>query len=203
MNPKRSHLRALPAALAACFWVSAQAAEPEGMCADCHGKDGASTESDIPVIAGQSEAYLNDAMSAYRDKKRPCPETRYRAGDTTRAKTDMCQIATKIGTEDAARLAKHVAGEPFVKARQKFDSTKAATGKKIHDQTCEKCHSNGGTSPDDDAGILAGQWTSYLKQTLGDMMSGKRPIPQKMKVKTDTLKPADVEALLNYYASQQ
>jgi hypothetical protein len=34
-------------------------------------------------------------------------------------------------------------------------------------------------------------------------MSGKRPISEKMKVKTDALKPDDVEALLHYYASQQ
>ena len=114
----------------------------------------------------------------------------------------MCQVATKLGADTAA-VAKDLAGEPFKRAVQKFDAAKAATGKKIHDQACEKCHADGGTASDDDAGILAGQWTPYLKSTLADMMGGKRPIDEKMKVKTDPLKPEDVEALLNYYASQQ
>ena len=174
-----------------------------GGCGDCHGKDGASTESDVPSIGGLSEQYILDSMAAYRDKKRPCPESKYRAGDTKRPKTDMCQIASKLSESDTAKEAKEYAGKPFVRAKQKFDAAKAATGKKIHDQACEKCHSEGGSAADDDAGILAGQWQPYLKMTTADMMSGKRPNPEKMKVKTDPLKPDDVEALLHYYASQQ
>jgi len=142
-------------------------------------------------------------MAAYRDKKRACVETKYRAGDTKRPKTTMCAVAAKLSADDTMKVVKDLSGEPFVKARQKFDAAKAATGKKIHGTQCEKCHSEGGGSADDDAGILAGQWMPYLKQTLADMMGGKRPNPEKMKVKTDPLKPDDVEALLHYYASQQ
>ena len=69
--------------------------------------------------------------------------------------------------------------------------------------SCEKCHSKGGAAADDDAGILAGQWTPYLKAQLADMLGGKRVPPEKMKPKIDALKPADVDALLGYYASQQ
>jgi len=192
----------LAALLALAFAGAAAAAAPEQACADCHGKDGASTESDVPVIGGVSEQYLIDSMAAYRDSKRPCPETAYRAGDKKRPKTDMCKIAGKLAADDTARIAKELAGKPFVRAKQKFDAAKAATGKKVHDTQCEKCHSEGGSLAEDEAGILAGQWLPYLKETFAQYMKGARPQPEKMKVKFNALKPDEQEALLHYYASQ-
>jgi len=194
--------RILPTLAALAALVFAGSAAANG-CADCHGKDGASTESDVPSIGGLSEAYLNDAMATYRDSKRPCAESAYRAGDKKRPKTDMCKIAAKESADDTARLAKEFAAKPFVKAKQKFDAARAATGKKIHDTACEKCHSEGGSVADDDAGILAGQWMPYLKDTFAQYMKGARPQPEKMKVKFNALKPDEQEALLHYYASQQ
>lgn len=192
------------AALALAFVpIAVPAAGPEQGCSDCHGKDGASIESDVPIIGGASEQYLLDAMAAYRDSKRPCSETAFRTGDKKRPKTDMCKIAGKLSDEDTAKVAKHLAAAPFVKARQPFDASKAATGKKIHDQQCEKCHADGGTSAEDDAGILAGQWTPYLRETFAQYSNGARPQAEKMKVKFNALKPEEREALLNYYASQQ
>lgn len=178
-------------------------AGPEAGCVDCHGKDGASTESDVPTIGGVSEQYLLDSMAAYRDSKRPCAESAYRAGDKKRPKTDMCKVAAKLGADDTAKIAKHLAAEPFVKAKQPFDAAKAAAGKKVHDTQCEKCHSEGGSAPDDDAGILAGQWLPYLKETSAQYGKGTRPQPDKMKVKFNALKPEELEALLHYYASLQ
>lgn len=172
-------------------------------CADCHGKDGASTESDVPVIGGVSEQYLVDSMAAYRDSKRPCAKSAYRGGDKKRAKTDMCEIAGKLSAEDTAKVAKELAAKPFVKVKQPFDAAKAATGKKIHDTQCEKCHSEGGSVAEDEAGILAGQWMPYMKETFAQYTKDARPQPEKMKVKFNALKPADQEALLHYYASQQ
>jgi cytochrome subunit of sulfide dehydrogenase len=175
---------------------------PEAACVDCHGKDGASTESDVPIIGGLSEQYVLDAMAAYRDRQRPCPESAYRAGDTRRPKTDMCRVAGGVAAADVPALAKHLAAEPFVKAKQSFDGARAARGKKLHEQSCEKCHSEGGSLAEDDSGILAGQWTGYLRTALAEFRSGKRPLPEKMKPKFEPLQPDDEEALLHYYASQ-
>jgi sulfide dehydrogenase cytochrome subunit len=197
----RKQLSLVIAALA--FALPAFAAGADAGCGDCHGKDGASTESDIPSIGGVSEQYLLDSMAAYRDSKRPCAETAYRAGDKKRPKTDMCKIAAKLSADENAKVAKEFAAKPFVKAKQKFDAGKAAAGKKVHDTQCEKCHSEGGTLADDDAGILAGQWMPYMKETFAQHMKGTRPQPEKMKVKFNALKPDQQEALLHYYASQQ
>jgi sulfide dehydrogenase cytochrome subunit len=170
-------------------------------CASCHGKDGASHESDVPNIGGVSAPYLHDSLVAYKNKKRPCPETKYREGPKKGQKTDMCQVAKELSEADVNEVAKFYAGKKFVRADQKFDPALAKQGKEYHADHCEKCHTEGGSVADDDSGILAGQWMPYLKETFSEYESGKRPMPEKMKPKFQKLDKAKMEALINYYGS--
>ena len=91
----------------------------------------------------------------------------------------------------------------FVAAKQNFDAELAAAGKSKHDDACERCHSEGGSNAEDEAGILTGQWLPYLQTAFDEYASGDREQLEKMKVAMDELSDADVQALLNYYASQQ
>lgn len=170
-------------------------------CASCHGKDGASTESDVPIIGGYSEPYLSDTLTAYKQKERPCPETKIRAGEKKGTNTDMCKIAKDLSDGDMKEVAKYFAGKKFVRATQKFDPTLVMKGKKIHENDCEKCHSEGGSVASDDAGILTGQWMPYLDDQFKDFASGKRVAPKKMQPMLKKLDKADIQALLNYYGS--
>ncbi len=170
-------------------------------CVNCHGKDGASNEADMPNIGGLSAPYFTDTMKAYKDKARPCVESKVRSGDKKGTKTDMCQIVKDISEADIKALAQHFAEKKFVRAAQKFDAELAKKGKAVHDKQCEKCHSEGGTLASDDAGILAGQKLAYLKEQTEFFLGGKRPMPKKMKPKLEGLDKAEVEAVLNYYAS--
>ncbi len=172
-------------------------------CGSCHGKDGVSTEPEIPTIAGYSAPYLADALVAYKNKERPCPDTKYVSGAKKGKTTNMCEVAKGLSDQDADALGKHFAGKKFVRAKQTFDAAKAKQGEKIHSVSCKKCHENGGSSPEDDAGILAGQWMPYLKHSFEQYMSGKRPQPEKMKEKTDKLSKDDIDALVHYYGSFQ
>ena len=183
--------------------ASASAADPLQGCADCHGKDGASTESDVPVIAGQSAEYLKDQMHDYRGGERPCPQTKYRAGDKSRPATDMCKIAKAMSEADIEQAATTFSAKPFVRAKQKFDAAKAAKGKKVHEMQCEKCHAEGGTSKEDDSGILAGQWMPYLENSLKEFGDGSRVPPKKMKPKLEQLSADDKAALIQFYGSVQ
>lgn len=172
-------------------------------CANCHGKDGVSTESDVPTIAGMSANYLGDAMTAYKEKQRPCPETKYRAGSKKGQQTDMCKTVGDLSDADIKAIAKHFAGKKFVRAKQSFDAALAKKGKELHEFHCEKCHSDGGSVADDDAGILAGQHKAYLAESFKEFASGKRPMPKKMKPKIEKLDKANINELINYYASFQ
>ncbi len=172
-------------------------------CDSCHGKDGASTEPEIPIIGGISAAVLNDTMIAYKGKERPCPETEHVTGDKKGQKTTMCKIAEELSEDEIKKLGEHYSSKPFVRAKQKFDAALAAKGKPIHDDLCEKCHEEGGSLASNDAGILAGQWIPYMRHAFKTFSDGDRPMTKKMKKKYEKLKDEDIEALINYYASLQ
>jgi sulfide dehydrogenase cytochrome subunit len=196
----------LAIALTAAATINVSAADVLGLvepCAGCHGKDGASTESDIPIIGGYSATYIIDTMVAFKGKERPCEETEIRTGPKKGERTDMCKIATDLSEADTQLVADYFAGKPFVRAKQEFDANKAKEGKKLQEGKCKKCHEDGGSSPDDDAGILAGQWTPYLKQQFKDYTSGARPMTKKMKAKFDKLDETEKENLIHYFASFQ
>jgi sulfide dehydrogenase cytochrome subunit len=187
--------------LASGAWA-ADVAKLTETCANCHGKDGASTESEVPIIGGVSAEYIKLSLESYSKKERPCPETEIKAGPKKGTKTDMCKEAKEVGG-DIKQVAQYFAGKKFVRAKQKFDPALAKKGKEIHDVSCDKCHSNNGSVASDDAGILAGQWIPYLEETFKQYSAGKRPMEQKMKPKIEKLDKAGVDALVNYYGSFQ
>jgi sulfide dehydrogenase cytochrome subunit len=172
-------------------------------CDDCHGKDGASTEPKVPTIGGLSATYITDSLAVYRDKSRPCEDSKYLTGAKKGETANMCELSAKLSKEEEGLIADHYAGKPFVRAKQAFDAELARRGKGIHELQCKKCHEDGGSSPDDDAGILAGQWLPYLESQFAEYASGKRPQPEKMQPKMEKLTADDTKALIHYYASYQ
>lgn len=171
-------------------------------CSHCHGKAGASSESDVPIIGGYSVEFLVNNIKAYRDHERACPDTKYRSGPDKGQTTSMCQIAKNLSDSDIRQIAVYFSKKKFVRAKQQFDPALAAKGKEIHEVYCEKCHSDGGTQAKDDAGMMAGQWMPYLRQAFDEFATGKRPVPKKMKRKLDEITPEDMDALVHYYGSQ-
>lgn len=162
-------------------------------CAGCHGTNGASNGPATPSISGLSREYFVEVMKGFKGGSVPS--------------TIMGRIAKGYEDDEIDRMAEYFVGKPFVKAKQSFDPKLAETGSKLHERYCEKCHAEGGQSAEDDAGVLAGQWTPYLHFAFADFKSGSREAPKKMAKQVDTLLSkegsAGVEALLNYYASQQ
>lgn len=172
-------------------------------CNGCHGDNGVSQWSDVPTIAGIDAFGTADALFMFRDEERPCSESEYRQGDTGRAATTMCAITADLSDDDIELLGDTYAEFAFVPAAQDFDAALAEAGAAIHEQQCDKCHSDGGSNVEDEASILAGQWSAYLENTFADYLSGDRPQDKKMKEKLDALSADDVNALVQYYASQQ
>ena len=159
-------------------------------CAGCHGFNGSSTGPATPTIAGASAEYIKETMIGYKDG--------------SIASTIMERIAKGYSEEQFALMGEFFAKQKPVDAKQKFDAKLAKKGAKLHDKYCEKCHAEGATSAEDDSGILAGQWTPYLKYTLSDYHAGTREMGKKMKKKIKKLNKkegdAGMEALLNFYA---
>ena len=172
-------------------------------CNGCHGDGGVSQWSDVPTIAGIPEFTQGDALYFFRDEERPCSESAYRQGDTSRPATTMCAVAGELTDEQIDELAAHYSSMDFVPAAQDFDAALAAAGKAVHDAKCEKCHSDGGANADDEVSILAGQWMGYMEATFAEYMSGAREQDGSMEEAMNSLSEDDVKALLHFYASQQ
>ncbi len=183
--------------------IAAELDKLVAVCANCHGKEGASTEHDIPIIGGYSAEFLINNMKAYQKKDRDCPETKIRAGSKKGTKTSMCQIVKDLTGAEIRQIADYFTARKFVRAKQPFDADLARRGKRVHDQYCEKCHTDGGTHSEDDAGMPAGQWIPYLEQAFDEFNTGKRPITKKMKDKLDQVDKDDIRALIQFYASIQ
>jgi sulfide dehydrogenase cytochrome subunit len=161
-------------------------------CVGCHGAAGASNGPAIPSIAGLSSTYFVDVMKEYAKDER--------------ASTIMGRIARGYSDEELTQMGEYFAKQKVVGAKQEFDAAKAKEGAKLHDKYCEKCHTEGGSVGDDDAGILSGQWKHYIKYSLDDFHGGTRNVPKKMKKKLKKMLKKDKDAeskLLEYYASQQ
>lgn len=170
-------------------------------CSDCHGRDGVSSGGEIPTIAGISAFALEEQLGGYKAKERPCAKVKFEGGShPVGATDDMCTIAGKLSDADIVALAAHFSALKFMPAKYTPDAAKAAAGKKIHATNCEKCHSSGATSAEDDSSILAGQPRGYLFQAFKELRAGSREMDEKMAPKIKALKDADVEALIEFYA---
>lgn len=192
-------IKMLSAALLASGMLFGSTAAAEGAsaeaisytCAGCHGFMGNSTGPATPNLAGASSEYIAEMMKQYRD------------GEA--ASTIMGRIAKGYSDEQYALMGEFFAKQKLSVPQQEHDAALVKKGAKLHDKYCEKCHAEGGTSAEDDSGILAGQWKPYLEFTMADFQAGSREMPKKMAKKVKQLNEkegdAGLEALLNFYAS--
>jgi sulfide dehydrogenase cytochrome subunit len=168
-------------------------------CVRCHGENGNSEKPEVPSIAGFSSSYFVDTMNAYKGGDR----TAKKLADEDEP-NDMQAITEGLSEEDIKALGDYFAEQTFVPREQEVDSKLAKKGKKIYRKRCKRCHADNGSDPDDDAGILAGQWKPYLQAQLEAFKEGKRTTqPKKMQKQIDKLEEGDIEKLVNFFAKQQ
>jgi len=171
-------------------------------CDGCHGPQGASAESDIPVIGGQSATSIEKALEQFKDWGRPCKRSAYRYGDLSRQPENMCEISEGLSQEEIRTLAEYYASQAFVPAAQEFDEAKALAGANLHALYCITCHPKGGSEAGY-AGRLAGQWKPYLSVSIKQIQSGEWAVPKIMQRKMSSFTEDEVDALLDFFASQQ
>jgi len=184
-------------------------------CYGCHGPDGISAGPATPTISGMSEIYIIAAMLAYKydndeDKVDAIIEADAELEDVeffARTSTVMNRISKGYSEAEIKTIAKHFAGLPFEAANQSADAGQTKSGAKLHEAHCEKCHEDAGSSAEDDAGVLAGQWVPYLEYTMADFASGDRDMPKKMKKQMEEAHAASgdeaMRDLIQFYANQK
>lgn len=194
-----------------------------GTCVGCHGPEGNSVGPATPSIAGMSHNYFIGAMLAYKYDNDPdriqtvidkdpalVGGTGIRLDDVEkfeRPSTIMGRLAKGYTLDEIKVMAKYFAEQKYVAHPQEVDAAKAESGAKLHDRYCEKCHAEAGSSAEDDAGILAGQWIPYLRYAMDDYLVGAREMPKKMAKNLKDMRnrkgSGSIDDLIHFYASQK
>ncbi|MDE0036184.1 MAG: c-type cytochrome [Gammaproteobacteria bacterium] len=187
----------LVASLASCLHAETGEEIANRLCADCHGEYGRSETRDIPSIGGFSEYAIIDLLDTYRHGLRKARTVTLDDG----SENDMQQVVDALSADEIEAVAFYYSGQEWHPHPQPFDAELARRGAAIHSRKCGKCHPKGGSVPDADHALLAGQWRDYLARELRNFTSGERRMADKMKKKFDTLSEADKDALLELYVS--
>ena len=156
-----------------------------GVCAGCHGSDGVSANSMFPNLAGQHDAYLIEALKAYKSGARD--NAMMAAAAKALSEADMREIAAhfaalKLQTTSA------VAGGPDTTAGK----AKAAA--------CAGCHGANGVSSNSAWPSLAGQQKDYLVAALKAYRDGVRK-NDVMGGMAKGLSDGDMDVLASFFSS--
>ena len=177
--------------------LGAEGAAIAERCDQCHGASGRSEDPLVPSIGGFSEFAIIDLLETYRVGLRQARPATLPDG----TETDMVEIGRALSGVEIEAVALHYSRQTWRPHRQSFDAKLARRGTEIHDAKCGKCHSAGGSVPEDDLALLAGQWREYLTMEFEDFDAGSRRMVAKMKAKYETLSAADKAALVEFYVS--
>ena len=174
-----------------------QGEEVASRCNECHGERGHSETPDIPSIAGFSMLATMDLLDTYRLGLRNARTVTMPDG----SETSMEEVAESLSEEDELAVVIYFANQEWRPHDQPFDADLARRGARIHEEKCDRCHYEGGSDPESDLPLSAGQWREYLVAEFDNFDSGRRAMSDKMKEKYDTLSAADKQAIIELYVS--
>jgi cytochrome c553 len=167
-----------------------------GLCSSCHGARGNSQLAQIPVLAGQSSAYLGAQLKAFRDHSR--------ADDA--APGFMWGIAASLDDAQIQAVSDYYAAQNPLR-RASSDARLQERGARIFQQgleragvtACAGCH---GREAEGVADVprLAGQQAAYFRAQLRSFQRGERDSPT-MRDIARGLDPEAIEALAAYVSA--
>lgn len=132
-------------------------------CAGCHGVAGYNALYPMyhePLIAGQNEQYLIDALGEYRSGARKYPTMNAQAASLTTQQV-----------HDIAAYLSSLAPETHYQYDRRGGNIDAGRAKAV---TCEACHGKDGMGIAPNFPALAGQYEDYLANALHEYKDGKR-----------------------------
>ena len=164
-----------------------QGAKMAGLCANCHGANGYSTQADTPNLAGQNPRYLLGQMEKFADGRR-----RYEFMEgLIKAMTPQERVSVVL-FYSRQKVAPRTTGDAALRAK----------GKAYFEQVCFRCHGADGHGSEDYA-RLAGQQPPYMELALKryrNNTDGVRNDPN-MADTTRMMADDDIRAVAAYVAS--
>jgi cytochrome c553 len=158
-------------------------------CQSCHGQDGGAVAPGIPHLAGQRESYLLASLHAYKEGKRRHAALKVIAEHMSEA--DMRNVSAYYASLPGLGIAAGGGGAQS----SPYERGKARAA------DCVQCHGADGNSTRPGLPNLAGQPARYLILALQEYARGERKVSATHEAMR-ALKPADMEAVALYFASQ-
>jgi cytochrome c553 len=195
-SPRRGLLR-LMGLLAALAWLigsaSGGAADLEAgrdktaVCVPCHGRDGNSTNRDMPSLAGQPPLYTYYQLLQFREGQR--------------VDTQMSPVAVGMSDVDMQDMAAYYAAQTPAAPRGTGDPERLEAGRKlVQTHHCDSCHVPGLVGQNH-IPRLAGQHYEYLlKQLRAYKAQTRTDLDGSMTMAAQPLSAEDIE-ILAYYLS--
>jgi cytochrome c553 len=150
-------------------------------CLGCHGGDGVSANPAWPNLAGQHDAYLVDALKAYKSG--------------ARENAMMSATAKALNDDDMRKLAAHFAA---MKVKSADAGAHDVSAGKAKASACAGCHGANGVSSNPAWPSLAGQQKDYIVLALKAYRDGGRKHDVMAGMAKD-LSDADMSELAMYY----
>lgn len=175
--------------------AAAQAPDAVESCIACHNDSGVTADPDVPTIAGVGSFFLENQFAIYSAGERPCGPEDF----TDHEAEDHCVIFREMSEDDRLALAEYYAELPYEAFEQDVDEALAVKGEALHAASCDRCHTDSGAEPFDDAGILAGQPIPYMIEQFKYYKAGERWQPESM-AEVMQLDEEQMKALAHFYA---
>lgn len=158
-------------------------------CAGCHGVAGYNALYPMfhePLIAGQNEQYLIDALGDYRNGARKYPTMNAQASSlTTQQVHDIAAYLSSLAPDTPHQYDRHEGN---------IDAGRAKA------TTCAACHGKDGMGVAPNFPALAGQFRDYLVNALHEYKSGKRKNTI-MNGQASALSDQDIDDVAAYFSS--
>ena len=172
----------------------------DGLCSNCHGKDGRSVSPTFPNLAAQPEEYIEAQIKAFRDRTRSDPH----------AQAYMWGMASNPKLTDGVieEVAKYFSKQKPANPTPSDNAALLKKGEALfahgdHDRNipeCAACHGDKAEGKDTFP-RLASQHKEYLTKQLEAFKSNLRENPI-MHENASNLTDDDIDALATYLASQ-
>ncbi len=155
-------------------------------CVTCHGENGASTQPEFPILAGQHLYYLYVQLKDFKSE--------YRKNDV------MGPIAAELDKTEMLTIAKYFSEQTWPNTGFRADPAIAGKGETATAAgQCVKCHF-GGYEGDSRIPRLAGQHPEYLKKTMLDFRDKVRNNLPAMSSLVISYSDADIAAMADFLA---
>lgn len=158
------------------------------VCANCHGTNGNSSVPDIPNLAGQNAAYLQEQMRRFMDGRRKNP---FMQG--------MIKAMNDAERADVVAFLADQSMQP--RSHQDASAAQVALGQRYFEKVCFRCH---GQRALGDAKVprLAGQQPGYVVKSLRRYRDGTgERLEPLMAANTRLMSDEEISAVAAYLAS--